>query len=395
MRNAMVMLLLAASLSADPVADSRRFQQEAMKAYRARDYATFLARIRAASDLRPHHPTLLYYLAGGLALNGRGDESLRILDRLADMGMVYAPEKEPDFATVNTAVVAERFRKNAGPIGEAKVAATIPGRGLIPEGLAWDGKRFLVGSVRKGAIYANGKPWITDLPYGVFGLAIQKDILWAAASSVPQFERHKEASAAILKIDRRSGKLLKTIPAPAGNHLFGDLTVAPNGDVYVTDSASPAIYRVRNDVLELFRDGAPFVSLQGITFGGDRLYVADYSNGIYAIDPATRDAALLRVPDSATLLGIDGLYATRRGLIGVQNGTNPHRIVSIGLDGLIVTRVDTLAANLPGMDEPTLGAVTPSGFAFNANSQWNLFGEDGKVKDEAKLQEAKVLRIAE
>ena len=365
-----LLLVLSILMAIDPVADSRKLQQEAMQAYRAKDYATFLTRIRAASDLRPQHPTLLYYVAAGLALSGREDESLRILERLADMGMVYAPEKEADFANVSTAAVAQRFQKNAAAIGQASVASKIAEHGLIPEGLAYDGKRVLVGSVRKGAIYANGKPWVTDLPYGVFGLAIDKDVLWAAASSVPEFERHREDGAAVLKIDRRSGKVLRTIAAPAGKHIFGDLTVAANGDVYVSDSGTPAIYRIHDDDLEPLIEGAPFVSLQGLAARGNTLYVADYSKGVYAVDLTTHDATLLRVPEDITLLGVDGLYIASGGLIATQNGVNPHRVIRIRLDGLDVKGVETLAANLPGMDEPTLGAIHGGAFYFNANSQW-------------------------
>ncbi len=92
-----------------------------------------------------------------------------------------------------------------------------------------------VGSVRRGAIYAGAQRLVKDLPYGVFGMAAgnKRGILWAGASTVPQFERFREEErdrAAVLKIDLASGKLLATIPAPAGKHLFGDVALAPNGD---------------------------------------------------------------------------------------------------------------------------------------------------------------------
>ena len=209
--------------------------------YKAKDFPAFLARIRAASDLRPQHPTLLYYVAGGLMLNGQHEEALRVLERISAMGMVYAPEKEPDFEGARSlpgfASIVERFQANAVPKGESTRALSIPERGLISEGLAYDTapKRILVGSVRRGAIYAGAQRLVKDLPYGVFGMAAgnKRGILWAGASTVPQFERFREEErdrAAVLKIDLASGKLLATIPAPAGKHLFGDVALAPNGD---------------------------------------------------------------------------------------------------------------------------------------------------------------------
>jgi len=60
--------------------------------------------------------------------------------------------------------------------------------------------------------------------------------------------------------------------------VLGDVIVSPTGDVFTTDSASPALYRLRANgrALEPIAAGEPFVSLQGLALSADgqRLFVA-------------------------------------------------------------------------------------------------------------------------
>jgi len=270
------------------------------------------------------------------------------------MGFVYSL-KEPELDPVR-ARVAEKFAANAQPIGSAKAELTVPRKGMIPEGLTYDGKRFYVSSVRLKTIFADGKP-LAELPTPPYGMAFHKT-LWAAGES------------AIYELDPRSGRILQTLTAP-GDHHFGDVAIA--GDhVYVSDSKGTQLYHVENGALVPFVSG-PFRSLQGIAPMGERLYVADYSNGLFAVDRRTRDIAAIKVPSNVSLLGVDGLYAVdARTLIGTQNGTNPNRVIRIRLaaGGLAVESVETLLANDPRMTDPTLGVLARNRFFFNANGQW-------------------------
>ena len=203
----------------------------------------------------------------------------------------------------------------------------------------------------------------------------------------------------MLEIDLDSGKVIRTIAAPDNaKHLFGDVAVARDGTVYVSDSDSPSIYFIRGSAMELLMSG-PFASLQGLALSRDErvMYAADYSKGIFAIDLKTRDIHLLPVPATVTLLGVDGLYSDGNGvLIGTQNGTNPQRVIRIRLakGGLAIDGVDTLASNEHDFDDITLGAVAGAQFCFNATAQWALFGDDGKAPDSAKLKPANVLCVA-
>ncbi|HSP14185.1 MAG TPA: hypothetical protein VLV78_05480 [Thermoanaerobaculia bacterium] len=411
----LLLLTCAATVFADEVADSRRIYREAAAAYKAKDFATFLEKSRAAADLRPKHSGLLYTFAAALALNGRSEEALDVLERVAAMGMLYDPAKDDDFATLrNTprlASISETFARNAKPKGRVTRVFTVEERGIISEGIAYDARRrrFFVSSVRNGVIYARDptghvSPFARDSHFGIFGMAadVARRRLWAAASAYPastNFQESNRDRAAVLEIDLDSGKILSTLtPADQGKHLFGDVVVARDGSVFVSDSVSPSIYRVRGGAMEPFIAAGPFASLQGLALSADGriLYASDYSRGIYAIDLATRDAALLPTPPEVTLLGIDGLYTAGKGLVGTQNGTSPQRVVRIVLvpGGLAVAKIDVLASNEPDFDDITLGVVAGNAFCFNAAGQWALFGDDGKQPDAAKLKAALVLRVA-
>jgi hypothetical protein len=401
------LLLATAPLLGDDVEESRRHQKAAMEAFQAKDHAGFLEHIRKASDLRPQHPTLLYQLAGALDRNGKWDEAIHVLERVASMGFVYDAAR--DFPDPRYAKTVARFKDNTRTLGAPAQAFVVDRVGMIPEGLAFDGKRFFVGSVRLKTIFAiePDKPPVVfaTAPYGVFGMVAdpKRGILWATTSAIPQVEGFAEADAgksALLKIDLASGKVLETLRAEgAEGHHFGDVALAPDGEVYVSDGRTPVVYRVRSgegpSALEPFLRGS-FTSLQGFAVSGSTLYVADYSRGLLAVDRRTGDVRPLRVPPAVSLLGIDGMYLAAPGtLIATQNGTNPNRIVKIELDrsGLGVTAVTPLVVNHPRMGDPTLGVLAKGRFYFHAAGQWDLFGEDGKIADPLKLKEAVVLSI--
>ncbi|HEV7767190.1 MAG TPA: hypothetical protein VGQ76_19470 [Thermoanaerobaculia bacterium] len=403
-------LFLATVAVADDVTESRRLQQEALGAYRDKKPDVFLTKIRAASDLRPQHPTLLLQLAVALAANGHHREALGVLDRVAAMGFVYelddaelAPARElPSFATT-----AKRFAANKGAIGSAKHELTIDRLGMIPEGIAYDTKRnrWFISSVRTGeilAIDAKGDvKTFADLPWGVFGMAVdaKRGVLWATTTALAQTEEFRtedKGKSALMRLDLESGRVLETLRVTdESEHHFGDVTVAADGEVYVSDGGAGVIIRVDGASLQPFVSGS-FSSLQGIAATRKVLYVADYAKGILIVDLRTRDIHPLRVPPNASTLGIDGLYAVNdRTLIGTQNGTNPNRIIRIRLapGGLAVSSVETLLANSPDMGDPTLGVLVGKRFFFNANAQWDQFGDDGRIADPLKLKPAVVLSL--
>jgi hypothetical protein len=397
----------------------RPYIEKALAARKAKDYAAFRENMATADRIAPGHPDFLYYLARAEALSGEPSRAVEHLLHVAAMGMIYPAGEEPDFEPVKSMPkfqeALKRFEENRAPVHRSSPAFGVPEKSFIAEGLAYDpvGDLFYVGSVhlrkivsvsRSGAVREFASR-VSGL-WGAFGMKVdsRRRILWVASSALPEmegFRPEEEGSAGVFQFDLRSGKLMNKylLREPGRKHVFGDLAVSLQGDVYVTDSSSPAIYRIlrREDRLEPFLDPGPFVSLQGIDFSADgkSLYVADYSRGLFRLGLEDRKPELLSRPEDAVLLGIDGLVRHGDALVGVQNGTRPNRIVRLVLDGRGsgVKSLEVLEANSPGMDGPTLGVVKGDDFLFIANSEWDAFEKDAAAPDVERLREPAIFKL--
>ena len=229
-------------------------------------------------------------------------------------------------------------------------------------------------------------------------------LLWVTTAAHPQMSHYKEEEnglTGVFKFDLRSGKLLQKFllankPKP---HWLGDLVLDARGNVYASDSVSPAIYLIRTgkNEIELFLEDKAFASPQGLAFtpDGKGLFMADYSNGIFLIDVAGKSVKNFPAPANGTLLGIDGLYQYKGDLIGVQNGVNPNRLIRMRLspDQSRIDSLETIEANNPVFDEPTLGVLVKDDFYFIANSQWGTIDDKGVLAPLEKLREPVVLKI--
>ena len=229
---------------------------------------------------------------------------------------------------------------------------------------------------------------------GAFGLAVdaKRKTLWAASSAVPQAEgmtQTEKGQAGVFAFDLSTGepKQAAMLPSDGKEHVLGDLIVTAGGDVFSTDSATPAIYRFRSGQtgIEQFLTSDEFHSPQGLSLSkdGGKLAIADYANGIHIVDLATKQRKLLPTPPHATLLGLDGLVRYGRDLVGVQNGVDPQRVVRIRLnsDWTAIEGVDVLAANLPEMSEPSLAARRGNNLMVVGNAQWSHFSDEGEIKE--------------
>jgi hypothetical protein len=101
------------------------------------------------------------------------------------------------------------------------------------------------------------------------------------------------------------------------------------------------------------------------------------------------------VGDDVLALGIDGLYAVGRELVGIQNGIGPYRVVRLRLDapGDRIVSVEVLERARPDYAEPTLGVVVGDELFYVANSQWERFRADGGIDAPEELRAPLVLRL--
>jgi hypothetical protein len=369
--------------------------KEAAAAAKAGDNAAALTKVEEAAKLRPDYPRIQLNLARLNAAMGKADDALAALERLADMGLDLNVAADPALAPL---AELPRFRAVVTRLSAA--ASTAHGElapfrlkgvtGIIESGVFDPGTEdWYFGDVRNRCIWKRGvdgalrKVTSDDEKLdGVFKLLLTPDrrTLWAGTASVGAMANagpdEEGARSALIAFDFASGRIAARYPAPADGrkHLLGDFILAADGALYATDSFAPVIWRLPpgGAQLEPWLENADFLNLQGLAFSADgqSLFVADYSNGIWRIDVATKAAALLAAPANATFFGVDGLYAIPGGLLAIQNGVNPQRVLRIdpatGATAIV-------AGGYPAMTDLSLGTVAGGRFHFIADGGWALF----------------------
>lgn len=397
-------LLLAAgfTLSVSLLAAPRHagLLREATVAAQAGDLPGALSKLEEAAKLRPDYPRVQLNLARVYAALQRPDDALAALQRLVDMGLQMNLAADPGLAPLRDlprfqALVAALQPGTLMPDADNDAFALSGVTGIIesclvdPETQVW-----YFSDVRNRCVWQRGpgendgrlRKFTSDEDAldGVFKLALSADrkTLWAATASLavmtgPDAEDGKRS--ALVAIDFATGRVRARYPTPddGRKHLLGDFIVAPDGSLYATDSFSPVVWRLAPGAtkLEPWLESDQFLSLQGITLGEDRrdLFVADYANGIWRISLDHAAASLLTPPSNSTFFGLDGLYAVPGGLLAVQNGVEPQRVLRIEPKEGGPSPARVVAARRPAMTDLALGQVFNGRFHFVGNSGWALF----------------------
>jgi sugar lactone lactonase YvrE len=414
---------LAARLAAvDSAAVARSAWSKASAAFTAHDTAAAYRYATHAAAAWPVQPAYLWGRAVAAALAADTAGAREALGEFAALGLGRDLRADARFRAVvadsSCAALVEQLAANARPVVNSRAALVLADSTLWPEGIDYDPRtrRFYVASVRHRTIVevspnAAEREIIRRRTPGIGGvLAVRVDtarnVLWAATSGLPQMEGYVAADSAIGKIlrIRLSDGVIEQwwdVAPGSGGQVLGDLAVAPDGDVYVTDSAHPVLYRLHPDAGKIDRIGSLlFRSLQGIAvIGGPHsravLYVADYSHGLLRVD--AESGVVERVSDvpHSTLLGIDGLVADGNALIAVQNGVSPARVMRLHLDssGTAIARAELLDRNFAVADEPTSGVVVGRRFFYVANSQWEKYDDGGRRRRSVALGRPVILEL--
>ncbi|MCC2335000.1 SMP-30/gluconolactonase/LRE family protein [Cellulomonas wangsupingiae] len=241
---------------------------------------------------------------------------------------------------------------------------------IYPEGVAVRGDDFYVSSTTDGTIYRGDldEPTATPfLPGGqdgrtmAVGIKVDGRTLLVAGGSTGR----------VWAYDLRTRELTGSWQAAQdGTPVFvNDLAVSPRGDVYVTDSLSPVLYRI--DARERRTTGTevlePFVSFEGTEFEYTDSFnangIAISRDGRYAVVAQTSTSTLFRIglTDRSVeaidlggeLVQGDGLLLEGRRLLAVEWQGDVSSIVAVDLDrgyasGTVVSRTSD-----PSFDDPT------------------------------------------
>jgi len=395
----------------DSASVARAAWGRAVAAFNAHDVATARKEVDRAAAAWPTQHAYVWARARFAAIAGDTAAALAALTAYADLGLGRDVRADTNLAGLRAlprfAAIAARHDANRAPVVRSALRGRLPDPTFWPEGMDYDSRtgRFYVASVRHRTIAelapggAVRELWPRHQPGigSVLGVRVdpRRGVLWATLSGRRQMEGWTPADstiAALVRVRIADGVIERrwdVSPVPRG-HTLGDLAVGPNGDVFVTDSDDPVLYRLRPgaDTLEHFTN-LLFHSLQGLapTPDGGELYLSDYSHGFLRVDLATN--AVTRVADAprSTSLGCDGIAWAHGSIIAVQNGVAPARIMRFVLDpsGQRFVRAEVLDQNSGIADEPAIGAVVGGEFIYVANGQWEKYSDDGVPKPGAHL----------
>ncbi|MBL9210052.1 MAG: hypothetical protein JNL92_06265 [Opitutaceae bacterium] len=353
-------------------------RDEALAAYQRKDYATAQSAIEAALALRPDSPRYLRQLAALSALTGKASAAIAHLQRLAALGVTADVERDRDFASLQGTPefrrVVDALAANRQPQGTATVLAELPGRTGIIEGIAYRARtgEFFLGDVHHRCIWRRDRAGRVDRftvddegLFGIFGLALDetRGLLWAALSAVPEMEgftAELDGQAALAAFSLATSELVHLVPVPDDGraHGLGDLVVGPDGTVYATDSRAPVIWKLAPGAEEpqVLAQSPAFGSLQGLVLEDRILLVADHANGLFTVAVDSGRINALATPPATTLVGLDGLVAIPGGVVAVQNGVEPQRVLQLTLTPgfAAIERVRVLAAGQPHLTDLAL-----------------------------------------
>jgi sugar lactone lactonase YvrE len=371
-----------------------------------------LERIQSLRKERPGDGVLVLYEAITRIGLGERDAAFALLRSLQGRKLGLVPVRDagfdavwddPDFQKIREKLAHEEWRTPDAP-----VAFRLTDPKLIPEGIASDLKedRFFIGSVaQKKIVSATRRGEVTDFSKPednldcVLGLFVDAahEQLYAVSTNGFLDEAQKQRRNAVVRYDLKNGLLVNRYDAPDANQL-NDVTIAADETIYATDSASGTLFQKTpaEKTLTPFGPKGALPGANGITLGADRkLYVA-ISTGIARIDLSTGVPTRLAQPDTVVTGGCDGLYWHRGDLVGIQNVTNPGRVIRIALadQGTRISGITVLQSyHHPEFAEPTTGVTLGDTFYVLANSYVGHFQADRSIKDSEQRKPTAIIAV--
>lgn len=345
---------------------------------------------------------------------GHTQEALRWMQRYAATGLTYDISTDDDLkpllAEKDFAPIAAEMKEKSKPVTKAEIACTFPVMDIMPEDLTYESssKTFIVSSVQQHTLYRVTLPKKAESECGLKEIPLEdaakhwptmavsinttRHLLWMTAAAMPGFEgfpKEDSGKTSLFALNLDTGTIVRRFDVDAsGSAALGDMSVTGDGTVYVTDGFGGGVYRVRGAPetarLEKIADGFFSPQTPALAKDGKRLFVADYSLGIAVIDLETGKADYLKHPENIAVTGLDGLYLAGDSLLGVQNGTDPERIMRFTLNSAQTEIIgQEVIEQGPRIGDPT-HVVIVDGMAYaTANVGWDKVGDNGKLKDGA------------
>ena len=356
---------------------------------------------------------VLFNLAAQHAAQGHRAETLALLAAVARAPGGLDPGFYRGFFflhgdTAFTRIVAG-IRAAHPPLVRGTPAFRIRERDLQPEGLAYDpGSRALFAGSFKGKIVRiDATGGVTDFVAQVVpgerrvvvGLRVDaaRRHLWAVVDDPRAFGDPAVGGAALHQYALQDGRLLARHAGPPTGAL-NDVALLPDGTACATGTSDGSVWCLAPGRAAL----APLVpagsipEANGIAAAPDgrAFYVAGWHD-IHRVEYPSGRVHILPAPAGVPTGSLDGLYWYRGGLVGIQNGIHPGRVLWLPLDpaGERIVGAEVLERYHPGFNGMTTGAIDGDTFLYFANTQSRAFRPDGTPIDPAALADIVILRL--
>lgn len=193
---------------------------------------------------------------------------------------------------------------------------------LMPEGIEYDGERFLLSSMAEGTVYSVADdgtvtPFVQDDELiASLGLEVDAERLLVVGADLGVIEADAAGLAQLGIYDLLTGERLHLVDlgelAPTHKHFANDVAVDDEGNAYVTDSLAPVIYKVDPE-------GSASVLIED-----ERLLIDGFGgNGI------------VYHPDDYLIVGISGVELFKVPLENPEEMTVVKTGETIGADGMV------------------------------------------------------------
>jgi hypothetical protein len=374
------------------------------------------ALIEIGREMPAPTPIYLLRMASVEARLGNNVEAIHWMEKYAAMGLKYDVAQDDDLkpllADAAFASVAQEMRESTKSVQKAEAVCALPLADLMPEDITFDkvSGAFILSSIQHHTLYRAKLPkagaaecTLQEIPlddqarrWPVLAVSVDatRKLIWMTANAMPGFTgfpKEDEGKASLFAIDAANGKTVRRFDlASGGPAVLGDMSVTSDGTVYVSDSIGGGVYRVQGDLktAQLEKIASDFFSPQtpALAQDGKRLFVADYSMGIAVVDLAQSNPPgrlnYLPHPESIAVTGLDGLCLYGDSLIGIQNGTEPERIIRFHLNPAQteITSSEVVEQSTTRLGDPTHVTSVNGWLYATANVGWNKIDDHGQLK---------------
>ncbi|MFH7015378.1 SMP-30/gluconolactonase/LRE family protein [Flavobacterium sp. FlaQc-47] len=267
--------------------------------------------------------------------------------------------------------------------------------GLYPEGIDYDSKneRFLFSSLYKAAIYAmNSKGEVTNfatsnklvLPTGVYTDEVRNRLIVANADlGISQKSTAGSAGsvATVSIFNLTSGILIKEIDlknfTPNAGSCPNDVAVDSKGNIYITDSFSPNIYKIDTDYTaslfitnNLFQPAPNQFGLNGIVFHPDGYLLAVKTDNSKLYKITLANPAVITEVTGTDFSAPDGIELDKKNnLVVVENGLALGKTYTFSSDNNWKSALKISETNIGKEEFPTTAALASDGNVYVISSK--------------------------